>query len=78
MLIGQGYSAEEAAKMVGMVVEGIHALPAAMRLAQRYAVDLPITFAVNAVVSGEITPEQAVRDLMARTQGQEFPLAKNY
>lgn len=78
MLIGQGYSAKEASEKVGMVVEGIYALPAAMRLAQRYAVDLPITFAVNAVVSGEITPEQAVRDLMARTQGQEFPLAKNY
>ncbi|HWQ97950.1 MAG TPA: NAD(P)H-dependent glycerol-3-phosphate dehydrogenase [Clostridia bacterium] len=77
MLIGQGYSAKEASEKVGMVVEGIYALPAAMRLAEQYQVDLPITFAVNAVVSGEITPEQAVRDLMARTQGQEFPFAKN-
>ncbi|PKM39143.1 MAG: glycerol-3-phosphate dehydrogenase [Firmicutes bacterium HGW-Firmicutes-9] len=78
MLIGQGYSAKEACEKVGMVVEGINALPAAMRLAEQYQVDLPITFAVNSVVSGEKTPEEAVRELMTRTQGQEFPLAKNY
>lgn len=78
MLIGQGYSAKEASEKVGMVVEGINALPAAMRLAEQYQVDLPITFAVNSVVSGEKTPEEAVRELMTRTQGQEFPLAKNY
>lgn len=77
MLIGQGYSAEEAAKMVGMVVEGIHALPAAMRLATTFGVDLPITQAVNDVVTQKTTPEEAVRALMARTQGQEFPVAKN-
>jgi len=77
MLIGQGYSAKEASEKVGMVVEGIHALPAAMRLAERYQVDLPITFAVNDVVTGRKSPEEAVRELMARTQGQEFPVAKN-
>jgi glycerol-3-phosphate dehydrogenase (NAD(P)+) len=76
MLIGQGYSAAEAAQKVGMVVEGIYALPAAMRLAQTYQVDLPIMSAVNDVVSGKKTPEEAVRALMTRTQGQEFPVAK--
>ena len=75
MLIGQGLSAKEASEKVGMVVEGIHALPAAMRLAEKYQVDLPITFAVNDVVTGRKSPEEAVRELMARTQGQEFPVA---
>lgn len=70
--IGKGYSAKEAMDRVGMVVEGIHALPAAMRLAEKYNVDMPITLAVNAVVSREKTPEEAVRELMARTQGTEF------
>ena len=60
-----------------MVVEGVNALPAAMRLAKRYQVDLPIIFAVNDVVTGVKSPRDAVRDLMARTQGQEFPVAKN-
>lgn len=76
MLIGQGCSAEEAAEKVGMVVEGINALPAAMRLAQTYQVDLPIMSAVNDVVTRQKTPEEAVRALMTRTQGQEFPVAK--
>ncbi len=76
-LIGKGYSAKEAMDKVGMVVEGIHALPAAMRLAEQYHVDMPITSAVNDVVTGLKTPVEAVRDLMARTQGQEFPVAKN-
>ena len=77
MLIGQGCTAEEASEKVGMVVEGVNALPAAMRLAKRYQVDLPIIFAVNDVVTGVESPRDAVRDLMARTQGQEFPVAKN-
>ena len=76
MLIGQGCSAEEAAEKVGMVVEGINALPAAMRLAETYQVDLPIMSAVNDVVTRQKTPEEAVRALMTRTQGQEFPVAK--
>jgi len=76
-LIGKGYSAKDAMEKVGMVVEGIHALPAAMRLAEQYHVEMPITSAVNDVVAGLKTPLEAVRDLMARTQGQEFPVAKN-
>lgn len=70
--IGKGFSAEEAAQKVGMVVEGIYALPAAMRLAEQYHVDMPITFAVNAVVSNQRTPEEAVRELMSRAPGAEF------
>ena len=31
MLLGQGVKAEEATKQIGMVVEGINALPAAMK-----------------------------------------------
>jgi glycerol-3-phosphate dehydrogenase (NAD(P)+) len=71
MLIGQGVAPAEAVKEVGMVVEGINALPAAMRLAEQYAVEIPLTAAVNAVVEGSITAEQAVSRLMARQQHPE-------
>ncbi len=71
MLLGQGLSPEDAIRQVGMVVEGIHALPAAMRLAQQYQVEMPIVEAVNAVVKGEITPAAAVHSLMTRGQGPE-------
>ena len=71
MLLGQGATPQEAIKQVGMVVEGINALPAAMRLAQQYGVELPIMTAVNDVVNGAITPEEAVSCLMSREKHAE-------
>ena len=71
MLIGQGVAPAEAVKQVGMVVEGINALPAAMRLAKEYGVEMPIVAAVDAVVKGEMTAADAVERLMRREQKQE-------
>ena len=65
-LIGAGYTPQEAIQKIGMVVEGINALEAAMRLAKQYAVEMPITFAADAIISGRITPADAVRKLMER------------
>ena len=66
MLLGQGVPPQEAIRQVGMVVEGINALPAAMRLGKQYGVELPIMTAVNDVVNGTMAPEQAVGLLMSR------------
>ena len=71
MLLGQGVAPAEAIKQVGMVVEGIHALPAAMRLAETYGVELPIVAAVNAVVNCGVDARKAVMDLMTREQRAE-------
>ena len=71
MLIGQGKTPEEAKKEVGMVVEGINALPGALQLAKRYGIEMPITFAVNSVVSGRETAADAVRGLMDRQRRDE-------
>ena len=71
MLLGQGVKPEEAIRQVGMVVEGIHALPAAMRLAQMYDVELPIASAVNAVVNHGADPRSEVMQLMTRDQKSE-------
>ena len=54
-----------------MVVEGINALPAAMRLAGEYGVEMPIVAAVDSVVKGEMTAAEAVERLMRREQKQE-------
>ena len=72
-LIGQGRSVEEATKEVGMVVEGINALPAAMKLMERYEVDMPIVAATNAVISGKISARDAVNALMKRELKTELP-----
>ena len=71
MLLGQGVPPQEAVKQVGMVVEGIHALAAAMRLIQRYGVDMPIVKAVNAVVNEGADPRSEVIALMHREQRPE-------
>lgn len=71
MLIGQGVQPEEAIKQVGMVVEGINALPAAMQLAERYQVEMPIAAGVNAVVTGQITPAELGYALMNRDKTRE-------
>ena len=71
MLLGKGVVPEEAVRQVGMVVEGIHALAAAMRLIERYGVEMPIVRAVNAVVNQGADPRSEVMALMQREQRPE-------
>lgn len=71
-LIGQGYTPDEAVKEVGMVVEGINALPAAMKLKERYRVEMPIIEAINAVINEGADPAQTVKALMGRHKKTEL------
>lgn len=71
MLIGQGMKAQDAVKEVGMVVEGINALPAAMKLIDKYHVEMPIITMVNEVVNDKIDPLSAVNRLMEREKKNE-------
>ena len=66
MLIGQGVAVEDAIKQVGMVVEGLNALPAAVALAKKYNVEMPIFETVDAVVTGRVDVSTAVDILMSR------------
>lgn len=72
-LIGQGYKPAEAVKQVGMVVEGINAIPAAMKLAERFNVEMPIITAVDAIVNHGVDPRNAVKELMGRNSKTELP-----
>lgn len=72
ILIGQGVSVGEATKQVGMVVEGLNALPAAIKLSQKYNVQMPIIEAVNAVVTGKINACEVVQLLMSRDLKSEI------
>ena len=73
ILIGKGESPEQAVKEVGMVVEGINALPAAMELAARYNVEMPIVQTVNAIVKEGMSASDALRTLMDRNRKNEMP-----
>ena len=72
-LIGQGYTISDAVKQVGMVVEGINALPAAMMLAEKYKVEMPIITAVDDIINHGVNPKDAVHQLMGRDSKTELP-----
>lgn len=72
-LLGKGFSSEEAVREVGMVVEGMNALPGAVYLAKKYNVQMPIVFAVNDVVNHGMKPSEAVNALLRRDLKSEVP-----
>ena len=65
-LIGRGMSYEDASKNIGMVVEGYHALEAAMELQDKYGIEMPITTAVNDIIKNGKAPLDVMKELMAR------------
>ena len=70
-LIGRGVPPEEAVRQVGMVVEGVNALPAAVALSRKYGVSMPITMAVSDVVRNGRSPGDDVMELMTRDRKAE-------
>jgi len=55
-----------------MVAEGIRTTSAAIRLAERHGVEMPITAEMQAVLNEGRTPAEAIRRLMGRTPRGEF------
>ncbi len=74
ILIGQGKSTQEAVNEVKMVVEGINSADAALRLAMKYEVEMPIVEQVNDVLFNGKSAAEAVRDLMLREKKSENDL----
>lgn len=71
ILLGQGVKPADAVQQVGMVVEGINALPAAMRLKELYGVELPVIETVDDIVNRGVAPADTVRALMDRDRKPE-------
>ena len=71
ILIGKGYSMEEAMKEVKMVVEGVYSAKAAMSLARKYGVQIPIIEQVNAILFDGKEAGDAVKELMIRDKKLE-------
>ena len=71
VMIGKGKDPKEAIEQVGMVVEGINALPAAMKLMKKYNVEMPIISMVFAIANKQIDPKSAIDALMTRQKKQE-------
>lgn len=70
-LIGEGMTPEEAVRTVGQTVEGIYALPAALQLAAKYQVEMPIVEAVDAIINHHADPARVALALMMRDPKSE-------
>lgn len=70
--IGRGTPASEAISATKMVVEGVNASTAALLLADRYGVEMPIAHEIHAILFSGKTVSDALRDLMTRGAGDEL------
>jgi glycerol-3-phosphate dehydrogenase (NAD(P)+) len=66
ILTGQGYSMEDAMKEVNMVVEGVYSAKAALKLAKKYNIVMPIVEQVNLILFEGKPAGEAVNELMQR------------
>ncbi|MBO4267374.1 MAG: NAD(P)H-dependent glycerol-3-phosphate dehydrogenase [Lachnospiraceae bacterium] len=72
MLMGQGMNMEQAMKEVNMVVEGVYSAKAALALARKYDVEVPIIEKVNDILFKGDTVKSAVGELMNREKKEEY------
>ncbi len=71
ILIGQGYTMQEAMDEVKMVVEGVYSAKAANALADKYGIDMPIVKQVNLVLFEGQPAREGVCELMLRERKTE-------
>ena len=54
------------------VAEGVHTARAVVTLAKQHGIDMPIAAAVEDIVSGDKSVDEAIEDLLARPVGDEI------
>jgi glycerol-3-phosphate dehydrogenase (NAD(P)+) len=69
--LGRGRSVAEIRRSTRQVAEGVLSCASVQQLAHDHGVEMPIVEHVAAVVAGELTPAQGVKDLMGRAPGRE-------
>ncbi len=69
--LAQGRALSDILKGMGMVAEGVDTTAAALALAERYQVEMPITAQVAVLLRAEQSPEEAIRQLMVRSLKSE-------
>lgn len=72
IMIGKGYSMDEAVKSVGMVVEGIKTTKSAYELSRKYNIEMPITEEIYEVLYNNKDVKNSVMNLMLRNRTDEI------
>ena len=70
-LMGQGKTYQEAMDEVKMVVEGVYSAKAALSLANKYDVEMPIVEYVNKILFEDYSAKDALHDLITRDRKKE-------
>ena len=71
-LMGQGKTMEEAMKQVNQVVEGVNSAKAALALAKKNDVEMPIVEQINLVLFEGKSAQDALTDLLMRDRRREY------
>ena len=69
--IGKGYTMDEAMKEVNQVVEGVYSAKAALKLANKYGVEMPIVEQINKVLFEGKPAKAALTELLVRDKTSE-------
>jgi glycerol-3-phosphate dehydrogenase (NAD(P)+) len=69
--LGKGRKLADIIGSMRMVAEGVKTTPATVALAARNGVEMPITRQVHRLLEGELSPREAIRELMERTLKNE-------
>lgn len=71
VLIGKGYTMQEAMDEVKQTVEGVYSAKAALTLSKKYNVQMPIVEQINLVLFEHKSAKDAVTDLLLRDKAME-------
>jgi len=73
LALAQGQSLAQAVQALGHVAEGVHCARTVVQRAVHLGLEMPICMAVNELLEGRTTPQEAVAALMAREARDEIP-----
>jgi glycerol-3-phosphate dehydrogenase (NAD(P)+) len=71
MKLAKGRKLTEIVSSMTMVAEGVETVPAAVDLARKFQVNMPITEQMDSILRGGRSPREAIRDLMERALKDE-------
>lgn len=69
--LGKGRKLDEIVSSMRTVAEGVKTTSATLALARKHSVEVPITLQVHRILEGEVSPREAIRELMERTLKEE-------
>jgi glycerol-3-phosphate dehydrogenase (NAD(P)+) len=69
--LGRGRKLDDIIGSMRMVAEGVKTTAAAVALAAKHRVEMPITRQVHRILEGKVSPREAIRELMERSLKEE-------